>query len=262
MSGPSNRTGLANSTDASLIQGLGWLTVALGAGPVLRPRAIARACGVDPKRRNLTLLRAVGVRELGVAAGLLTNPQPAWVWARVAQDLMDLPLAARSVVGKRGGRRFRSQATLALLTGISALDVYAAVRTSRAGSAGGAEAPEGPRTVRAAVTINRSQDQVSSRMAEADPPLSGGDVQVSYTPAPGARGTEVRVEWTPEQGGGVLGRTAATLAGSGPQQQLDDALRRFKQLLEAGEVIRSDAMPSGTDAVQQRKQRPAQPRGN
>jgi hypothetical protein len=43
------------------------------------------------------------------------------------------------------------------------------------------------------------------------------------------------------------------------QRKLDDALRRFKQLLETGEVARSDASPDGTDAPSQRNQRPAAP---
>jgi uncharacterized membrane protein len=41
-----------------------------------------------------------------------------------------------------------------------------------------------------------------------------------------------------------------------PEQQIQDDLRRFKQLIETGEVLRSDGSPEGTGRV---KQRPAQP---
>ncbi|HVM68709.1 MAG TPA: hypothetical protein VM204_02600, partial [Gaiellaceae bacterium] len=45
--------------------------------------------------------------------------------------------------------------------------------------------------------------------------------------------------------------------------QLADDLRRFKQVLETGEIARSDGSPFGHDVhdhlIQQAKQRPAQP---
>jgi hypothetical protein len=55
-----------------------------------------------------------------------------------------------------------------------------------------------------------------------------------------------------------LGQKVAAVMGVDPQRELDDALRRFKQLLEAGEVARSEGSPAGTDAPSQRTQRPAQ----
>ena len=39
------------------------------------------------------------------------------------------------------------------------------------------------------------------------------------------------------------------MVGTDPQRRLDDALRRFKQILETGEVVRSDGSPEGTDAT-------------
>ena len=110
-----------------------------------------------------------------------------------------------------------------------------------------------------AITINRSEQEIASQLSQADPPLSGGDVQISYTPAPGDRGTEVRVRLDQQAPGGVVGQKIAALAGTDPQRQLDDAMRRFKQLVETGEVLRSDGSPGGTDAKQQRTQRPAEP---
>jgi hypothetical protein len=46
------------------------------------------------------------------------------------------------------------------------------------------------------------------------------------------------------------------LFGEEPEQQLDDDLRRFKQVLEVGEVVVSDATLLGTGYM---AQRPAQP---
>ena len=42
---------------------------------------------------------------------------------------------------------------------------------------------------------------------------------------------------------------------------MKDGVRRFKQLLETGEVVRSEGSPGGTSARGQLKQRPAQPLG-
>ena len=114
-------------------------------------------------------------------------------------------------------------------------------------------------SVRAAVTINREEADVRSLWPEAEAPLSSQDAEVSYAPAPGGRGTEVRVVLDKGVPGGVVGEKLASVLGVNPQQQLDDALRRFKQYVETGEVVRSDGSPAGTDAKQQRAQRKAQP---
>ena len=64
---------------------------------------------------------------------------------------------------------------------------------------------------------------------------------VRFTPASGDRGTVVtlEVEYAPKAGaiGGRVGKLFATI----PRTQLGNDLRRFKQLMEIGEVVRSDA---------------------
>ena len=57
---------------------------------------------------------------------------------------------------------------------------------------------------------------------------------VHFTPAGG--GTEVRVVLSYEPPAGRLGDAVARLFGEAPAQQVQDALRRFKQVMEAGEV--------------------------
>lgn len=258
--------GVRTQDGSRLLPALGWLSLGLGALPALRPDVVARLTGVHRKRRNLALLRAVGLRELVVAAGLLTRRSPAWAWARVAQDAVDVPLTVYARRGKRGRRRRRSSRTLAVLLALSALDLYAAVRSSRRRShpttTAGAGGKENAMTASSAVTINADQDEIARRLTEAEPPLTEAGTRVSYAPAPGDRGTEVRVVLTGRTPpGGALGEKVAAVVGRDPQRQLDDALRRFKQLVETGEVLRSDGSPDGTDAKAQRHQRPAQPAG-
>lgn len=91
---------------------------------------------------------------------------------------------------------------------------------------------------------------------DADVPNSGS---VRFVPAPGSRGTEVIVEVDYQLPGGAIGDAIARLFGEGPEQQLKDDLRRFKQVIETGQVVRSEGSPEGTYALNQVKWRPAQP---
>lgn len=63
---------------------------------------------------------------------------------------------------------------------------------------------------------------------------------VRFSPAPGARGTEVRVQLQYNPPAGTLGRGIAWLFGEEPDQQIHDDLHRFKQLMETGEIPLSD----------------------
>jgi uncharacterized membrane protein len=75
--------------------------------------------------------------------------------------------------------------------------------------------------------------------------LHGSDVfnvgSVYFQPAPAGRGTEVRVEIFYHPPFGKLASKIAMLWRQEPRQQIADDLRRFKQVLEIGEVVLSDA---------------------
>lgn len=75
--------------------------------------------------------------------------------------------------------------------------------------------------------------------------LEGADVanagSVRFAPAPGGRGTELTVQMRYDPPAGPLGTIVARLFGEEPGQQVDGDLRRFKQVLETGEVVHSDA---------------------
>jgi uncharacterized membrane protein len=95
---------------------------------------------------------------------------------------------------------------------------------------------------------------------------AGADVDnagtVTFTPAPGDRGTEVRVELSYDPPAGKLGNAVARLLGEEPHQQVTDDLRRFKQILETGEVVRSPASPEGHRSTRLAAQRPGRPEGS
>jgi uncharacterized membrane protein len=75
--------------------------------------------------------------------------------------------------------------------------------------------------------------------------LPGADIAnrgvVRFASAPGDRGTEVHVDLRYEAPAGKLGSWVAKLFGEEPALQVKGDLRRFKQVLETGEVVRSDA---------------------
>jgi uncharacterized membrane protein len=82
---------------------------------------------------------------------------------------------------------------------------------------------------------------------------------VRFQDAPGGRGTEVHVNIHYEPPVGKLGVTLAKLFGEEPQQQAADDLRRFKQIKECGQVVRSEGSPEGPVTQRLIRQRPAQP---
>ncbi|MET8291799.1 SRPBCC family protein [Streptomyces sp. NPDC005132] len=93
--------------------------------------------------------------------------------------------------------------------------------------------------------------------------VDGADIdnagEVRFAPAPGDRGTEIRVTLRYDLPGGALGKAAARYFGEEPHQQLDDDLRRYKQIAETGEIVRSDGAPGGKRARGEFPQHPARP---
>jgi uncharacterized membrane protein len=80
---------------------------------------------------------------------------------------------------------------------------------------------------------------------------SGANAQVQHAgavrfeAAPGARGTIVRVRLQYRPPAGELGSMVAHLFGEAPELQARHDLRRFKQVIETGEVPTTSGQPSG-----------------
>src|SRR3954470_10173232 len=111
---------------------LGWASLGLGAVQLAVPGAVRRLCGVDNSSVARVMVPAAGVRELSHAAVLLGSRRPApWVWTRVAGDVLDLTLLGRSLAERTGWRRRRVAAAMAAVAGITAIDLYTAVRANR-----------------------------------------------------------------------------------------------------------------------------------
>lgn len=79
--------------------------------------------------------------------------------------------------------------------------------------------------------------------------LEGADIDnagtVRFEPAAGGRGTVVLVDLLYRPPGGKAGSLLAKLFGEEPEQQIEQDLRRFKQLIETGEIPTTTGQPSG-----------------
>jgi uncharacterized membrane protein len=305
--------GRRNGQDGSaLATALGVFSLGLGTAQVLSPDGVSRLAGVRGSSPTVQAVqRVVGARELVQGTGILASSSPrGWVWSRVAGDVVDVGMlvaAARA----HGHDRTRLAIALGALVGVGVADLVAALQLSRDGLSRDGDDTGGALSATAAITVNRSADEVYRRwrdieglpafMAhlrsvradsatrshwEAEGPVGtvqwdaeivddrpgellawrsvdGADVDndgtVRFRPAAGGRGTEIRVDLRYRPPGGRAGRIVAKLLGEEPDQQLRDDLRRFKQIVEIGEIVRSEGSPSGQSTRQQVAQRPAQP---
>jgi uncharacterized membrane protein len=107
----------------------------------------------------------------------------------------------------------------------------------------GAKAPAGSKVEWEAAIHNEIENELIAWRS-----LPGSDINnagsVHFTPtSQGA--TEVRVVLSYEPPAGKLGATVAKLLGEEPSRQVEDDLRRFKQVMEATEVQGNSRQPAG-----------------
>jgi uncharacterized membrane protein len=85
------------------------------------------------------------------------------------------------------------------------------------------------------VTEDRANERIGWRSLPGATLATSGVVH--FDPAPGGRGTEVTVEMEYALPGGAVTAQLATLIGQAPEQQMQEDLRRFKQLMETGDIV-------------------------
>jgi uncharacterized membrane protein len=263
-----------------LARGLGWFSVGLGLAQLASPRGVGLLAIGRPTRPGRMRALGVRELTAGLGILTRDETRP-WLWARVAGDVLDLALLGSALTARRADRSrvLTSMALVAGVTALDAVagirargtgskeksatvaavtidkspdEVYRFWRDFRnfprfmAGiesveldddrrSRWRARAPGGA-IVRweAEITEDLSGEAIAWRtLPGAQLPHEGA---VTFRPAPSGRGTEVRVQMkygVPKAVGKLLKGVVAL--------QVDRDLRRFKQLLEVGEVLRSDA---------------------
>lgn len=75
--------------------------------------------------------------------------------------------------------------------------------------------------------------------------LTGSGGEIRFARATGNRGTVVTVEMDFPPMGGALGVPIETLLARGPEMEVHENLRRFKELMEAGEIATIKGQPVG-----------------
>jgi uncharacterized membrane protein len=271
-------------------EGLGALSLGIGLAALLAPRRVGELIGV---RRRPKLIQLIGMRETATGIGLLSGRQSdAWLWSRVAGDLMDLAVLATC---QRGASRSRATASTAAVAAIAAVDLAAAIQHSRARLR--ASAPSDvyidrtiivnksphecyefwrdlsniPRFTRrlkevairengvshwvmtipgggsvewdSQLTVERPGERLAWRSLTQQPFSHAGSIQ--FAAAPGGRGTFVTVGLHYRLPTGVLPAGVTRLLGRDPFGELREDLRRFKQLIETGEIPTTEGQPSG-----------------
>jgi uncharacterized membrane protein len=137
---------------SKLARGLGIFSLGLGLAETIAPRQVGRLVGT---RNHGWLVRSYGMREIAAGAGILAQPAtPAWLWARVVGDAVDVTTLAMALSSRRN-EHGRTWFGIASVAGVAALDILCAVRLTR---------QQAPRTGRAegSIIINRSPEEVYS----------------------------------------------------------------------------------------------------
>jgi hypothetical protein len=235
-----------------LAAGLGWASLGLGIPQTVAPRRFDEAIGVRPDDRALAVTRfACGVRELQAAAGILkiSDPPTMWIWSRVAGDVFDLYLLASALRNKPLDAQ-RITYAMGAVGGVLAADLFTAValtRKRKGDPAANDDATEDDREAvtpsdKVAITIRHPRDGLERMWREQEFEWADG-ATVQLSDAPGDQGTEIFVQ----------------LKSAKDDTKAKDDLRRFKQVVETGEVVRADGTPEGESLKRNLKQRPAQP---
>jgi uncharacterized membrane protein len=95
----------------------------------------------------------------------------------------------------------------------------------------------------AEITEERPNELIAWRSLEGADVANSG--MVRFEPATGGRGTLVRVVLDYNPPAGALGAAVAKLFGEAPQQQIEGDLRRFKNIMEAGEIPTTTGQTEG-----------------
>lgn len=220
----------ADGQALTISKGLGLYSLGMGLAEIAAPTMLAKAIGIEPDFSTRLTMRLFGARGIAQGIGILAKPKkPIPVWSRVVGDAIDLAFLAWAFKTKRTHTE-RLVGAMVAVVGVTVLDAVTGAKLQK-------EQPDPPRKKVMAVTINRPLQEVSHRWREVAGDLAEGS-NVTFSVAPGGRGTEVRVEVSlPSRVKRAVGR----LLHNDAEQLADGDLRKVKQLIELGEIVHSDA---------------------
>jgi hypothetical protein len=163
--------------------GLGIFSIGLGLLELLAPRRLARLIGLepahvprwlrlggtsrlDPSETRALVLRGLGARDVVSGIGILTRPRPAaWLWSRVAGDLMNLSLLGLAFTWRRADRPRLIGATAAVLA-VTALDAFVSMEYTRMRRTGRAHETRRRRVLTSRSRLSRALQEAPAAVDE------------------------------------------------------------------------------------------------
>jgi len=221
-------TGDTGSTRAGMTRDIGWIPLALGAA------ALAAALG---GRKKGAAALALGAIAGAGAAGAVRSAHAGSTHARAA------PEVERSItIGKTADElreRWRDPQTLPRI-----MADFATVQQAGAGRFHWTLAgPLGRSCEWDTETVDQAGGQVGWRSVSGAAVASEGSIR--FHPAPAGRGTVAILRLRLDPPGGALGEWIVRLLGTTPLRIVaDGALRRFKNLVETGEIPTTARQPA------------------
>jgi hypothetical protein len=236
--------------ERKLAKFLGTFSFGLAVTQLVSPERVNKLIGVRDTPKTRLIQRAVGVQELMTAQGIFAfSPPTPVLWMRVAGDVAHVGMLGRAL-GERRNQKRRVLRTIGAVGALTLIDAFVSARYQAAwpkeptqgkriqGTRADEERMDAHVEGNPAITILATEAQIRPKVQEFDIASYG---EIAFRTAPAGRGTEVVVHTSK--------RTAKVKA----------ELRRVKQLIEVGEIVRSDAAPEGGEAKRQLWQRPARP---
>ena len=107
-----------------------------------------------------------------------------------------------------------------------------------------AKTPAGREVTWDAVIINEKENELIAWRSLGDADIDNAG-SVHFTPAPGGRGTVVKVVLEYNPPAGQAGKLIAKILGEEPDTQVREDLRHFKEMMEAGEIPTTEGQSSG-----------------
>lgn len=248
--------GVDGTESTTWIRLMGFREIAVGLGVVLGPRPVswmqARIAGdlldtallaralasedADPAKVRTTLGTVAGIALLDTyaAAALAEDADAARAWRDRGIDVAQSVTVRRPVEEVYAFWREVENLPKFMLHLESVEDLGEGL------SRWVARAPAG---LHVAWDAEQTEQRPNERIAWRSLPGSQVDNEgeVTFRRAPGDRGTEIRVRLLYRPPAGRVGALFARLFGEAPAQQVRDDLRAFKQIMEIGEVVRSEA---------------------
>jgi uncharacterized membrane protein len=224
-----------------LIRTLKWLSFGLGLAELVAPKRVSRLIGLDRGTRRARIVVGTAAVLSVIALDLLSRRQLSRNGGEVRRAVSrkrNIEVRKTIIVNRAPDEVYAFwhdfENLPRFMTHLESVEI-----TGQGRSHWKAKAPAGRTVEWDAIIID---DQTNELIAWET--VAGSDIDhaglVRFQPAPGNRGTEVRVELRYAPPAGRLGSTLAKLFGEEPEQQIQADLRAFKSVMETEEVARAE----------------------